>query len=157
VQRESLDPVVAELVAGYPVLVTTLVAWGDMDANHHVNNVVYFRYMEHARLKYFREMVFNKQQRERGIGPILAWTDCRFRIPLEYPDDVTIATRVSEVGDDRFTMDTIIVSHKHKAIAAQGKQRLVIYDYINHVKAKMPEEIRQRISEIEGNANKKGI
>jgi acyl-CoA thioester hydrolase len=153
VEREALDAAVRGLVAGYPVLVTTLVAWGDMDANHHVNNVVYFRYMEHARLKYFREMVFSRKQRESGIGPILAWTDCRFRIPLEYPDDVTIATRVSDVQDDRFTMDTIIVSHKHKAIAAQGQQKLVIYDYINHVKAKMPDEIRQRITAIEGGAN----
>ena len=154
-ERAALDPAVAELVAGYPVVVTTLVAWGDMDANSHVNNVVYFRYMEHARLKYFREMVFNKEQRESGVGPILAWTDCRFRIPLEYPDNVTIATRVSEVGDDRFTMDTIIVSHKHKAIAAQGQQKLVVYDYRKGVKAKMPDEMRRKIGEIEASAQPK--
>ena len=154
-ERAGLDAAVAELVAGYPVLVTTLVAWGDMDANSHVNNVVYFRYMEHARLKYFREMIFNKEQRASGIGPILAWTDCRFRIPLDYPDNVTIATRVSEVQDDRFTMDTIIVSHKHKAIAAQGQQKLVVYDYRNQVKAKMPDELRRKIEEIESTAQRK--
>ena len=38
----SLDPAVAELVTGYPVVVTTMVGWGDMDANNHVNNVVYY-------------------------------------------------------------------------------------------------------------------
>jgi acyl-CoA thioester hydrolase len=149
VDRASLDPAVAELVAGYPVIVTTLVAWGDMDANHHVNNVVYFRYMEHARLHYFREMGFSREQRATGIGPILAWTDCRFRKPLEYPDTVTIATRISELDVDRFMMDTIIVSHKLKAIAAEGQQKLVIYDYHNHVKAKLPDEVRRRIEEIE--------
>ena len=39
----ELDPAVAELIAPYPIVVTTMVAWGDMDANRHVNNVVYFR------------------------------------------------------------------------------------------------------------------
>lgn len=42
-QRSELEPAVAELLAGFPVVVTTMVAWGDMDANRHVNNTVYFR------------------------------------------------------------------------------------------------------------------
>jgi acyl-CoA thioester hydrolase len=149
VDRALLDPEVAEILANYPVVVTTLVAWGDMDANHHVNNVVYFRYMEHARLHYFREMGFSRQQRESSIGPILAWTDCRFRKPLEYPDNVSIGTRIVEIQDDRFTMETIIVSHKLKAIAAQGQQKLVMYDYQNLVKAKMPEGLRERMIAME--------
>ncbi len=150
--REALDAKLQELLVPYPVVVTTLVAWGEMDANHHVNNVVYFRYMEHARLKYFEVMGFNKEQRGSGIGPILAWTDCRFRRPLEYPDSVTIGTRISELKDDRFMMDTVIVSHKLQEIAAHGQQKLVIYDYHNHVKASLPQHVRQRITEIEASA-----
>ncbi len=150
--RDLLDAPLRELLAPFPVLVTTLVAWGEMDANHHVNNVVYFRYMEHARLKYFGEMGFSKEQRASGIGPILAWTDCRFRRPLEYPDTVTIGTRISELKDDRFMMDTVIVSHKLQETAAHGQQKLVIYDYHNHVKANLPPHVRQRIAEIEATA-----
>ncbi len=150
--REALDVKIQELLAPYPVVVTTLVAWGEMDANHHVNNVVYFRYMEHARLKYFGVMGFNKEQRSSGIGPILAWTDCRFRRPLEYPDSVTIGTRISELKDDRFMMDTVIVSHKLQEIAAHGQQKLVIYDYQNHVKAALPQHVREQITEIEASA-----
>ena len=147
---DALDPEVAQLVAGYPCVVTTLVAWGDMDANRHVNNVVYLRYMEHARLHYFG--MIGWLDHGTGIGPILAYTDCRFRRPLAYPDDVSIATKISEVGEDRFTMQTIIVSHKLKAIAAEGQQRLVSYDYLHHHKAPLPEAIRQRIAEIENRA-----
>ena len=129
-----------------------MVAWGDMDANRHVNNVIYFRYMEHARLHYFGELGFSKMQQETGIGPILSWTDCRFRRPLAYPDDVSIGTRISDVEADRFLMHTIIVSHKLKEVAAQGQQRLVIYDYRKNEKALLPEVIRQRIDEIEARA-----
>ena len=94
-ERSQLDAAVAELLADFPIVVTTLVAWGDMDANRHVNNVVYFRYIEHARLRYFSELGFLNMQQETGIGPILAWTDCRFRRPLEYPDHVSIGARIT--------------------------------------------------------------
>jgi acyl-CoA thioester hydrolase len=152
VNREALNAAIQEILAPFPVIVTALVGWGDMDSNHHVNNVIYFRYMEHARLKYFGEMGFSQEQKDSGIGPILAWTDCRFRKPLEYPDHVTIGTRISELKDDRFMMDTVIVSHKLKEVAAHGQQKLVIYDYRNHVKASLPDNVRRRISEIEATA-----
>lgn len=148
-QRDALDPAVAELLGDYRVVVTTMVAWGDMDANVHVNNAMYFRYTEHARLRYFRELGFSRREPSSGIGPILAWTDCRFRRPLAYPDDISIGTKVIELGDDWFMMETIIVSHKLKEVAAISKQRLVTYDYGNHHKVPMPAELRRRIEEFE--------
>ena len=36
----------------YPIVVEIPVAWGEMDYFHHVNNTVYFRYFESARVKY---------------------------------------------------------------------------------------------------------
>ena len=110
-EREQLPPAVAELVREFPVVVTTMVAWGDMDANSHVNNVIYFRYIEHARLHYFGLLGFSRMQQETGIGPILAWADCRFRLRVTYPDTVSIATRIVDVEAERFAMDSIIVSH----------------------------------------------
>ncbi len=152
VERGLLDPAVAELLSGYPIVVTTLVGWGDMDANRHVNNVVYFRYIEHARLRYFGELGFSKMQEETGIGPILAWADCRFRRPLSYPDTVSIGTTIRDVEADRFQMHSIVVSHALKEIAAEGKQRVVVFDYRNNRKAPLPEEIRRRIDQFESGA-----
>ncbi len=152
VEPSELDPAVAELVRGYPIIVTTMVAWGDMDANRHVNNVIYFRYIEHARLQYFDELGFSAMQQESGIGPILSWTDCRFRKPLSYPDDVSIATRIRDIEADRFVMESIIVSHALCAVAAEGKQRVVVYDYRNNQKALLPDVIRRRIEEFEARA-----
>jgi len=153
VDRSQLDPEVAQLLQGYPIVVTTIVAWGDMDANRHVNNTVYFRYMEHGRLWYFHELGFSKMQQETGIGPILAWTDCRFRLPLAYPDTVSIGVKIIEVGEDRFTMQAVVVSHKLKKIAAEGQQKLVSYDYRNNHKAPLPASIRRRIEEFEKGAD----
>jgi acyl-CoA thioester hydrolase len=149
VESPPFDKAVADLLAGFPIVVTTMVAWGDMDANRHVNNVIYFRYIEHARLKYFHDMGFLSMQQETGIGPILAWTDCRFRRPLAYPDTVSIGTRIRDIESDRFVMDAVIVSHAQRQLAAQGQQRIVVYDYRNNQKAPLPDAIRKRIAEIE--------
>ncbi len=70
------------LLAGYPVVVELPVAWGDMDSYRHVNNVVYFRYFENARLEYFRRLDWFEYEKQIGIGPILASTQARFRKPL---------------------------------------------------------------------------
>ena len=41
------------VLEGYQVTIDVNVAWGEMDAFEHVNNVVYFRYFESVRMAYF--------------------------------------------------------------------------------------------------------
>ena len=103
-----------------PVVIETPIAWGQMDAFQHLNNTTYFRFFESGRIAYFERLNFLRYMEETGVGPILASTSCRFKIPLTYPDTVSIGTRVSEVQDDRFTMEYLVLSHKHQKIAAEG-------------------------------------
>src|SRR6266851_10096198 len=92
------------LLAGYPVVVELPVAWGDMDSYRHVNNVVYFRYFENARLEYFRRLDWFALEAATGVGPILHSTSARFRRPLTYPDTIAIGARVVSLAEDRFTL-----------------------------------------------------
>jgi acyl-CoA thioester hydrolase len=138
------------LLAGYPVVVEQAVVWGDMDAYEHVNNVVYFRYFENARLEYFRRMDWFAFEDETGIGPILAATQARFRKPLTYPDTILIAARVPEVGRDRLTIQHRIVSRAQGALTTEGEGTIVTYDYRRGAKASVPEELRRRIAALEG-------
>src|SRR5437868_11830009 len=94
---------IQKLLAGFPVIVELPVVWGEMDSYRHVNNVVYFRYFESARLEYFRRLDWFEYEAETGIGPILHSTSARFRRPLTYPDTIWVAARVLEVQEDRFT------------------------------------------------------
>lgn len=139
-----------DLLKGYPVVVETPVAWGEMDAFQHVNNIVYFRYFESARMAYFEKIEFMKMKEEIGIGPILASTNCRFRIPLSYPDHVSIGARISEIQEDRFLMKYAVVSRKHRKLAAEGDGLMVCYDYNTNSKAVIPDELRKRIAALEG-------
>lgn len=120
-----------------------------MDAFQHVNNVVYFRYMETARIAYFLKMNYMKIMEETGLGPILASTQCRYRFPLTYPDSVSVGARVPHVEEDRFRMEYRIVSHRHQKVAAEGDALIVSYDYRKRTKAPLPEAVRRYILEME--------
>jgi acyl-CoA thioester hydrolase len=147
-----MDGGMNDLLGGFPVVIEIPVAWGEMDAFQHVNNIVYFRYFESARIAYFERLDFMTVMEQTGVGPILAEASCRYRKPLTYPDTVSVGVRVSEVGQDRFVMQYRAVSHKLAAIAAEGDGLLVAYDYREKCKAAIPDAVRRRIEEVEGRA-----
>jgi acyl-CoA thioester hydrolase len=142
---------VSELLAGFPVVIEADVAWGDMDAFQHVNNTVYFRWFESARIAYFRRVGFVPESAgaPRGVGPILAAADCHFRIPLTYPDRVSIGARARDVEAEAFTMEYAVVSHAAGALAASGTSRIVSYDYGARSKAPLPQDVRGQIERLE--------
>jgi acyl-CoA thioester hydrolase len=139
-----------DLLADFPVVVDVPVAWGDMDANQHVNNVVYLRWFETARIACFDAIGWTRSMSEGGVGPILARTTCVFRIPLTFPDTVRVGARIEDVGDDRFTMVYRVVSTRHGAVAADGDGRIVAFDYATGTKARLPDAIRDAIRALAG-------
>jgi acyl-CoA thioester hydrolase len=135
-----------------PVVIETPVAWGQMDAFRHLNNTAYFRFFESGRIAYFERLNLLEYMEETDVGPILAATNCRFKIPLTYPDTVSIATRVSEMADDRFTMEYYVVSQKHEKVAAEGTGLIVCFNYRDNRKTSIPEELKRRIEALESSA-----
>ena len=138
-----------KLLEGYPVVIEIPVAWGEMDSLQHVNNIIYFRYFESVRMAYFNQIDFWSYMDETGIGPILASTQCKFRIPLSYPDTVSVGTRITNVEEDRFLMKYVAISHQHQRIAAEGEGLIVSYNYREKKKSPLPQEIRDRIQALE--------
>lgn len=141
-----------ELSAGYPVVVRQAVVWGEMDSYRHVNNVVYFRYFENARLEYCRRLGWSDFERETGIGPILASTQARFHRALTYPDTIAITASLGTLGDDRFTVVHRIFSERLGEVATEGEGTLVSFHYGRGEKVPLPEELRRRIAELEASA-----
>lgn len=134
----------------FPVIIQTRVAWGEMDAFQHVNNIVYFRYFESARMAYFERIGFAEPEQNEGVGPILAQTHCRYRKALTYPDTISIAARITELKSDRFTMALCVFSHRMQKIAAEGSAEIVAFNYRENKKAALPEQVRKNIEALEG-------
>jgi acyl-CoA thioester hydrolase len=137
------------LLEGYPIVIEIPVAWGEMDSFQHVNNIVYFRYFESARILYSEKLGLHRMKDETGIGPILASTSCKYKLPLTYPDTVSVGAKITGIEGDRFWMNYVVVSHRHQRIAAEGDGLVVMYDYREGRKVAVPDEIKKRIIAME--------
>ncbi|MGF1729157.1 acyl-CoA thioesterase [Photobacterium kasasachensis] len=138
-----------DLLKGYPVITEIPVAWGEMDALNHVNNVVYFRYLETARIEYFREVALMEEIQHTGIGPVLGETSCRYKLPVTYPDTLYVGSRVSELKEDRFTMEYEIVSKKLGAVTTSGTAKVVMFNFKTNNKAILSPSLIEAIEGIE--------
>jgi len=132
----------------FPVQVKLSVAWGEMDANGHINNIYYLRYFESARIQYFIESGLANLKAETGIGTILAQTTCKYHKPLIYPDQIVVGAKVKSMGKSSFVMEYLIVSEK-LGVAASGEGVIVMYDYKAAQKAELPLLTKAAIEKIE--------
>jgi acyl-CoA thioester hydrolase len=135
----------------YPVVFDLPVQWGDQDAFNHVNNVVYLRWCETARIYYLERIGLWGMLRTSGIGCILAHLDCNYRQPVAFPDTVHIGARVTKIGNSSFQMEHVIFSDA-LGLVADADSTLVVYDYNLKKSCPMPEEIRAAITALEKGA-----
>jgi acyl-CoA thioester hydrolase len=129
-------------LAGF-LVVEQEVAWGEMDAYQHVNNVVYFRWFENARIPWLERIGWMKSREDAGLGPILASTSARYRRPVSHPDRVAIGVRVKSIEIDRVVIEYRVVSAMWNASAADGEAVVVSYDYAGKKKCPIPDSILQ--------------
>src|SRR5690242_9497211 len=92
-----------EPLAGFPAAIRLPVQWGDQDAFGHVNNTVYFRWFESARIKYLERIDLSEQSSDT-LGPILAAVSCNYRRQVKYPDHVVIGARITRLGRSSMSM-----------------------------------------------------
>ncbi|WP_261858770.1 acyl-CoA thioesterase [Photobacterium sanguinicancri] len=137
------------MLKGYPVITEIPVAWGEMDALNHVNNVVYFRYFETARIDYFLQLSLMDDLQKTGIGPVLKETQCSYKIPVTFPDTLHVGSKICDMGDDRFTMEYSVYSQKLGKITTVGSAEVVMFNFKTNKKAHISDEIRSRITEIQ--------
>ena len=136
----------------YPVQVPISVAWGEMDAFQHVNNTVYFKYFEAVRIKYFEEAGFFAAMEKESAGPILAQTACQFILPITYPDELIVGTRIKSIGRTSCVMEYAVYSKKINKIAALGEGVIVMINYRTGEKKAIPESVKERMKALENEA-----
>jgi acyl-CoA thioester hydrolase len=134
-------------IKDFPVTFSIPVQWGEQDGFGHVNNVVYLRWCETARI-YYLERIGLTRERHNGVGPILAHLGCNFRKPVTFPDTVHIGARVTKLGNSSFQMEHAIFSDE-LGLVAEADSTLVVYDYSTGKTSPIPAEVRAAISALE--------
>ena len=132
----------------FPVCIQQPVQWGDMDALRHVNNTVYFRYFENARIALMERTGINRLFLSDNIGPVLGHTQCKYLRPLTWPDQITVGTAVSAIHEKRFSMVYAVFSHQQQTVAAEGTSEAVYLDMASGATCAIPDSIRQALTQL---------
>jgi acyl-CoA thioester hydrolase len=142
-----------ESLREFPVVVSFPVLWGDQDAIGHVNNAVYFRWCETARVVYLDRIGMWSGMANERVGPILAAIGCDFQQQVSFPDTVHVGARVTRVGNSSFRMEHRVVSQSANAVVAQADSTLVYFDYRRNQPVPLPENLRRAIADLESPRN----
>lgn len=129
---------------------TTLqVRFRDIDAFGHVNNAVFFSYVEQARIRYLLDVLESEASFDR-LPLILARVELDYRSPIFYGETVAVATRIGRVGRTSFGMSHRMTAGEDDRLVAEVESVLVTYDYAAASPMPVPDEWRRRFAEHEG-------
>ena len=90
--------------------------FADIDADGHVNNAVYYRFMEEARMRWVHTL--GLAMTPPAPVPILAASACVFRAPLHYPGTINVDVHLGRIGNT--SVRTHYLVRSGDTIAAEG-------------------------------------
>jgi acyl-CoA thioester hydrolase len=138
------------MLPDFPSIITLPVQWGEQDLFGHVNNTVYFRWIESSRIKYLEQIGLSDLMQREQIGPILAAITCNYRRQLNYPDTVEIGSKIVRLGRTSLTMANAVWSTRQQALTADSESTIVVFDYKTQKPTPIPAAIREAIEQFQG-------
>jgi acyl-CoA thioester hydrolase len=120
------------------------IRWGDMDAMGHVNNTVYFRYMEQVRISWFERL--GMRPVPGGLGFVIVNAACSFLRQFEYPGTVLARQYVGEIGRSS-VMTYVDMSRTDDSTAfhARGSAKVVLIDTVRQKSAPLTEAMLEMV------------
>ncbi|GIU13979.1 thioesterase [Shewanella sp. c952] len=125
----------------YPINTSINVAWGEMDALQHVNNVVYFRYFETARIDFFNQINLLEDLQKTAVGPVISENQARYKRPVTFPDTLVVGVSISDINDDRFMMHYHVFSQTQQAVTTIGSSQVVMFNFKTGQKAQLTPQL----------------
>ena len=121
------------------------IRWGDMDAYGHVNNTIYFRFMEQCRVEYLEQLGF--KVRPEGSAPVIINASCTFLIPLNYPGTVDIRMYCGQPGRSSIPTYYEIRLQGDDTLYATGESKIVWMDVASGKSVAIPDELRVQLGD----------
>jgi len=118
------------------------IRWGDMDAMGHVNNTMYFRYMEQARINWFENLV-PRAEAWVSIGIVIVNASCNFKKPISYPGTVEVKVFAGAPGGS--SVATFYELLLNQEIHVDGAATVVFIDAKEQKPLRIPETIREAL------------
>ena len=123
---------------------TERVRFGDLDAMRHLNNVVFLRYFETARIAYLRSLMPQHDPARPEADPFgLIFAECHinYRSPVYFDEEVAVECSIGEVRRSAFQV--LFAMRVGERLAAEGYGWLVGFDYAAEKSAPLPDAFRE--------------
>ena len=121
------------------------IRWGDMDAMRHVNNTVYFRFMEQTRIGWMDGM--SALLAAQGSGTVIVSTSCNFRKPFTYPGSVEVRLLLGRVGSASITTVYEMRLLGEETLYADGEAVVVWVNVANGKAVRIPAAVRAALGQ----------
>jgi acyl-CoA thioester hydrolase len=115
------------------------VRFGDLDAMRHLNNVVYLRYYETARIDYLRSLTSEDPLTESPFGLIFAEAHINYRAPVHLDEELAVHCSVADVRRSSFRVP--FEMRVADRLCAEGYGVLVDFDYAAQRATPLPAEL----------------
>jgi acyl-CoA thioester hydrolase len=116
--------------------------WGDQDVMNHINNTLYFRYMEQARVEWLDAMCA-EERKESNQGAVLVTASCAFLMPLTYPGNIICDVFIGQPGRSSLPTFYEVRRTDDGRLFATGEAKLVWIDKTSGQSIPLPESLRQ--------------
>lgn len=124
---------------------TFQVRFSDCDGLGHVNNTVYFVYMEEARQEIFR--IFNPTLELKRWNLIIASATCDFRKQATYAELLRVHTFLSKIGSSSMVVEHRILNEREERVA-EGRAVMIFYNYETQKTEPIPSELRPQLESM---------
>lgn len=121
------------------------IRWGDMDALGHVNNTVYFRYMEQIRVEWLESLGYVLSA-TRPDGIVVINASCTFLAPLTYPGEVEVQMWLGKPGRSSLQSHYEMRKVGEETLYAEGAAKMVWMNPQTGKSVPIPESILQSIA-----------
>jgi acyl-CoA thioester hydrolase len=124
------------------------VAWGEMDAFGHVNNVTYVRYFESARADYFTAMnIWDSPQKPLKAGPVLTRLEMDYRRQVVFPADLDVTLEVSSLSSRGFQIVTSMWNEEGDCVLT-GEAGFIWLDFEQGRPTGIPEALKNHFPQL---------
>ncbi len=133
----------------FPLELKLRIDWSELDLFGHVNNVMFMKYAQAARVNYWENSGIYSELKKNKIGPMLVSVACQFKKQLLYPGNVTIKSGMEFIKNTSFSIHHKMYDDQGDLVA-EAQDVIVMFDFNKNEKTAVPQIMRDASSEIEG-------
>lgn len=129
---------------GLETKITLRIDWSELDVFGHVNNVMFTKYAQAARLNFVEATGLMTFYNKDKIGFMVAETNCQFKKELLFPGNIHIETKIEFAKNTSFALAHTMMNDANEIVAI-ARDVLVVFDFNKKEKCLIPQHVNEKM------------